>query len=44
MDVKLAFLNGIIQDEEYIDQPQGFEVCGRESHVCRLKKSFYRLK
>ena len=28
----------------YIDQPQGFEVHGKESHVCRLKKALYGLK
>ena len=28
----------------YIKQPYGFEVHGRESHVCRLKKALYGLK
>ena len=44
MDVKTAFLNGIIQEEIYIEQPQGFEIHDRETHVCRLKKTLYRLK
>lgn len=44
MDVKTAFLNGIIQGQVYIEQPQGFEVHGRESHVYRLKKALYGLK
>lgn len=44
MDVKTAFLNGFIQGEVYIEQPQGFEVHGKESHVCRLKKALYALK
>jgi hypothetical protein len=44
MDVKTIFLNGVIEEEVYIEKPQGFEVHGRESHVCRLKKSFYRFK
>jgi hypothetical protein len=44
MDVKTTFLNGIIEEEVYIEQPQGFEVNGKESHVCRLKKALYGLK
>ena len=44
MDVKTAFLNGIIQEEVYIEQPQGFEVHGKESYVWRLKKALYGLK
>eukprot|EP00253_Pinus_taeda_P006041 PITA_06041 len=44
MDVKTAFLNGFIHEEVYIDHPQGFEVHGKESHVCRLKKALYGLK
>ena len=44
MDVKTAFLNVIIQEEVYVEQPQGFEIHGRESHVCKLKKALYRLK
>ena len=44
MDVKTAFLNGIIQEEIYVEQPQGFEIHGREHHVCRMKKALYGLK
>jgi hypothetical protein len=44
MDVKTAFLNGVIKEEVYIEQPQGFEVEDRKSHVCKLKKSLYGLK
>jgi hypothetical protein len=44
MDVKTAFLNGLIEEEVYIEHPLGFEVHGRESHVCRLKKALYGLK
>ena len=38
MDVKTAFLNGLLQEEVYLEQPQGFEIYERDSHVCRLKK------
>jgi hypothetical protein len=44
MDVKTTFLNGLIEEEVYINQPRGFEVHGHETHVCRLKKSLYGLK
>ena len=39
MDVKTTFLNGVIEEEVYIEQPQGFEVEDRKSHVCRLKQA-----
>ena len=41
MDVKTAFMNGVIKEEVYIDQPQGFEVEDRKTHVCKLKKALY---
>ena len=44
MDVKTAFLNGVVEEEVYVEQPLGFETHERESHVCRLKKSMYGLK
>jgi hypothetical protein len=43
MDVKTNFINGGIEEELYIEQPQGFEVHSRDTHVCRLKKSLYGL-
>jgi hypothetical protein len=44
MDVKTTFLNGVIEEEVYIEQPQGFEVEDMKSHVCILKKALYGLK
>ena len=41
LDVKSAFLNGIIDSEIYIKQPEGYVVPGRETDVCRLNKSIY---
>jgi hypothetical protein len=43
MDVKTTFLNDVVE-EVYIEQPQGFEVEDRKTHVCRLKKFLYGLK
>jgi hypothetical protein len=44
MDVKTALLNGIIEEELYIEKTQGFEESEKESHVCELKKPLYGLK
>jgi hypothetical protein len=44
MDVKTTFLNGEIEEEVYIEQPDGFVTHEKESHVCRLKKYLYGLK
>jgi hypothetical protein len=44
MDVKTTFLNGVIEEEVYIEQPQGFEVEDKRTHVCSLKKAMYGLK
>eukprot|EP00253_Pinus_taeda_P004278 PITA_04278 len=44
MDVKTAFLHGFFKEEVYLEQPQGFEVQDRRTHVCRLKKALYGLK
>ncbi|XP_074323850.1 uncharacterized protein LOC141660760 [Apium graveolens] len=41
MDVKIAFLNGDIYEEIYMEQPEGFVVPGQERKVCRLVKSLY---
>jgi hypothetical protein len=43
MDVKTTFLNVLIEEEVYINQPRGVEVHGRETHACRLKKALYGL-
>ena len=39
MDVKTAFLHGAINEEVYVEQPLGFDVQDRDTHVCKLKKS-----
>ena len=44
MDVKTAFLNGVVEEEVYVEQPLSFETHDRETHVCKLKKSLYALK
>nr|GEZ28890.1 retrovirus-related Pol polyprotein from transposon TNT 1-94 [Tanacetum cinerariifolium] len=44
MDVKTAFLNGILHEEVYISQPSGFVDLDKPNHANRLKKALYRLK
>ncbi|GJZ59443.1 retrovirus-related pol polyprotein from transposon TNT 1-94 [Tanacetum coccineum] len=44
MDVKTAFLNGILQKEVYVSQPDGFVDQDNLNHVYRLKKALYGLK
>ena len=41
MDVKSTFLNGELNDEMYMEQPEGFIVPSQEKKVCRLVKSLY---
>ncbi|KAA0067411.1 Retrovirus-related Pol polyprotein from transposon TNT 1-94 [Cucumis melo var. makuwa] len=38
MDMKTAFLNGNLDEEVFMDQPEGFMVEGKEHIVCKLKR------
>ena len=44
MDVVTAFLNGKLDEEIYMAQPDGYVEAGKEHLVCKLKKSVYGLK
>ncbi|GJV60077.1 retrovirus-related pol polyprotein from transposon TNT 1-94 [Tanacetum coccineum] len=44
MDIKSAFLNGFINKEVYMAQPQGFIDFEKPYHVYKLKKALYGLK
>ncbi|GJS42813.1 putative ribonuclease H-like domain-containing protein [Tanacetum coccineum] len=44
MDVKMAFLNGILREEVYVSQPDGFVDQDNLNHVYKLKMALYLLK
>ncbi|CAM8934318.1 unnamed protein product [Rhodiola kirilowii] len=44
MDIKSAFLNGLLNEEVYVAQPKGFKDSRHPDHVYRLKKASYGLK
>ena len=44
MDVKTAFLNGNLEEDIYMQQPERFIAKGQEHMVCKLQMSIYRLK
>ena len=44
MDIKIAFLNGSLDDTIYKVQLEGFIAKGHEKKVCKMQKSIYGLK
>ena len=44
MDVKSAFLNGMLQEEVYVEQPKGFVNPHKPNDVYKLKRALYGLK
>ncbi|GJX77566.1 retrovirus-related pol polyprotein from transposon TNT 1-94 [Tanacetum coccineum] len=44
MDIKIAFLNGFINEEVYVAQPPGFIDFHKPNYVYKLKKALYGLK
>ena len=44
MDVKTAFLNGLLDEDIYMTQPDGYVNEDKPDYVCQLKRSLYGLK
>ncbi|KAM1729771.1 hypothetical protein ACFX12_020113 [Malus domestica] len=44
MDMKTAFLNGYLEEELYMTQPEGFVSKSEKAKVCKLQRSIYGLK
>ena len=44
IDVKSSFLNGELEEEVYIEQPEGFQLSKNKDYVCKLKRALYGLK
>ncbi|KAG8491868.1 hypothetical protein CXB51_015214 [Gossypium anomalum] len=44
LDVKTTFLHGELEEDIYMQQPEGFIVLEKEDYVCLLRKSLYGLK
>ncbi|KAK8669924.1 hypothetical protein V6N13_104691 [Hibiscus sabdariffa] len=44
MDVKTAFLNGKLEEDVYMTQPEGFVTPENAGKVCKLQRSIYGLK
>ena len=44
LDVKSAFLNGFVDEEIYVEQPDGVVALGKEDYVYLLRKALYGLK
>jgi len=44
LDVRNAYLYGELEEEIYMEQPEGFHARGKEGHILRLRRALYGLK
>ena len=43
-DIKITFLNDVVKEEVYVEQPLWVDTDDKKTHVCKLKKALYELK
>jgi hypothetical protein len=43
MDVKTTLLNGKIEQEVFLEQPDGFIMHNKGTHVCKIRNALYGL-
>ena len=43
LDIKTAFLKGVVEEEVYVEQRLGFETNDKKNHVWKLKKALYNI-
>ncbi|RDY00013.1 hypothetical protein CR513_16856, partial [Mucuna pruriens] len=41
---QMAFLNGYLEENVYVEQPMDFAIKGQEEKILKLKKALYNLK
>jgi hypothetical protein len=44
MDIKTTFLNGVVEEEIYVELCEGFETFNKDMHVCKMRRALYGLK
>ena len=44
IDIRNAYVNSVLEEEVYMEQPEGFCECDQREYVCKLKRSLYGLK
>lgn len=44
MDIKSASMNGVLNEDAYVEQPKCFADSSKLDHVCKLQKALYGLK
>ena len=44
LDINTSFFNGVVEEEVYVEEPQGFKTHNVKTHVQKLIKALYELR